>query len=471
MRTAGKITAIIGSGLLLAGAGTVMDASVVEPPAAVAALDGPARPGPAASAATRTVSYAGYEITVPADWPVYRLDTDPARCVRYDIHAVYLGTPGPDQQCPAGLIGRTETVSIIPAPAGAPGVTRGDAAAHEITAAGAVGGTGGASVLATYGADPALIRLVLGTLRPAPAGSAPTGTQAMGARELGRRAAAGQVPGARDSAPRPVKGRPATEKPATVQPASIQWHGLPSSWPTAIVETAPVPPVGRPLPGFDACTAPSLPAMKAWRRDYAVAGIYIGGVNVACDLGNLSPAWIRSAAAMGWSMLPTYVGPQAPCTGYGNLIMPTRAAAEGGAVADDAVRDAITLGLPTGSPIYYDMEGYAGGRGCTAAVLAFLGAWTRQLTIRGYVSGVYSSRDSGIADMQAAAVARRAGFTPPQAVWTALWDGHATLGTGSPPWPLTERNKQYIGPRDMTIGGFTLNIDTDLVGGPVFSGG
>src|SRR5690242_5328965 len=127
MRTAGKITAIIGSGLLLAGAGAVMNASVAGPPAAVAAMDGPARSRPAAPAVTRTVSYAGGEITVPADWPVYRLDTDPARCVRYDIHAVYLGTPGTGQQCPAGLIGRTETVSIIPAPAGAQGAPRGDA--------------------------------------------------------------------------------------------------------------------------------------------------------------------------------------------------------------------------------------------------------------------------------------------------------------------------------------------------------
>jgi hypothetical protein len=482
------------------------------------------------------VTYAGYEISVPADWPVYRLDTDPVRCVRYDIHAVYLGTPGAGQQCPAGLIGRTETVSIIPTPPGAVsggagrsrvtlpggvrGQMRGDAAVHEITVAvGAPGGTpsgrgartpagqlavtAGASVVATYGADPALIEQVLGTLRPAPAGTPATsavqgsaapaiaapaapawppsplqdgiqapgtqvpgarasatpalGTQAIGARELGLRVAADRAAGARASAP---------------QPTTTQWHGLPSSWPTVIVEpgSVPVTPATRPLPGFDACTAPSLPTMKAWRQGYAVVGIYIGGVNAACDYGNLSASWITSAAAMGWAMLPAYVGPQAPCTGYGNLIMPSRAVTEGSAAADDAVRDAIALGLPKGSPIYYDMEAYSGGSSCSAAVLAFLGAWTRQLTLRGYVSGVYSSQDSGIADMQGAAVAKLAGFTAPQAVWIALWDGSAALGAGSPPWPLTARNKQYIGPHDLTIGGFTLNIDTDLVGGPVFSG-
>jgi hypothetical protein len=562
MRTTGKIAVIVGSGLLLAGAGSVLDTSVVGPPMAMAAVGGSGRPVPAASAATRTVTYAGYEITVPADWPVYRLDTDPVQCVRYDIHAVYLGTPGTDQQCPAGLIGRTETVSVIPRPAGTVfggtvfggtvfggtvfggtvsggtvfggtvsggagqslvtlpggvrGEMRGDAAGHEITVAvGAPGGTpsaggartpagqsavtAGASVVATYGADPALIEQVLGTLRPAPAGTPATsavhglaapaapawqpsplqdgtqapgtqvsgagasgapapGAQAIGAREIGRRAAADRVARARAGAP---------------QPTTTQWHGLPSLWPTVIVEPGPAPvtPARRPLPGFDACTAPSLPTMRAWRQGYAVVGIYIGGVNAACDYGNLSASWITSAAAMGWTMLPAYVGPQAPCTGYGNLIMPSRAVAEGSAVADDAVRDAIALGLPTGSPIYYDMEAYSGGSSCSAAVLAFLGAWTRQLTVRGYISGVYSSQDSGIADMQAAAVAKLAGFTAPQAVWVALWDGSAALGAGSPPWPVTARSKQYLGPQDITIGGFTLNIDSDLVGGPVLSGG
>jgi len=415
--------------------------------------------------------------------------------------------------------------SLVTLPGGVRGEMRGEAAGHEITVAvGAPGGTpsaggarapagqpavtAGASVVATYGADPALIEQVLGTLRPAPAGTPATsavhglaapavpawqpsplqdgtqapgakvsgagapgapapgaqairparGAQAIGAREIGRRAAADRVARARAGAP---------------QPTTTQWHGLPSLWPTVIVEPGPAPvtPATRPLPGFDACTAPSLPTMRAWRQGYAVVGIYIGGVNAACDYGNLSASWITSAAAMGWTMLPAYVGPQAPCTGYGNLIMPSRAVAEGGAVADDAVRDAIALGLPKGSPIYYDMEAYSGGSSCSAAVLAFLGAWTRQLTVRGYISGVYSSQDSGIADMQAAAVAKLAGFTAPQAVWVALWDGSAALGAGSPPWPVTARSKQYLGPQDITIGGFTLNIDSDLVGGAVFSGG
>jgi Domain of unknown function (DUF1906) len=70
----------------------------------------------------KVVRFAGYTVTVPASWPVYRLDRDPSQCVRYDRHAVYLGRPGANQQCPAHLVGRTTTISIQ-----ATGLTQGPA--------------------------------------------------------------------------------------------------------------------------------------------------------------------------------------------------------------------------------------------------------------------------------------------------------------------------------------------------------
>src|SRR5207237_528045 len=60
----------------------------------------------------KTVRYQGYTISVPASWPVYDLNASPHQCVRYDVNAVYLGTPGADQDCPAGLVGRADTISI-----------------------------------------------------------------------------------------------------------------------------------------------------------------------------------------------------------------------------------------------------------------------------------------------------------------------------------------------------------------------
>jgi hypothetical protein len=66
----------------------------------------------------KTISYDGIEVSVPARWPVYWLKKDPNKCVRYDQNAVYVGTPGVNQACPAGLIGRDDTISIAGPAAG-----------------------------------------------------------------------------------------------------------------------------------------------------------------------------------------------------------------------------------------------------------------------------------------------------------------------------------------------------------------
>jgi hypothetical protein len=63
---------------------------------------------------TRTVRYRGVEFTVPGDWPVYDLEADPRTCVRFDVHAVYLGHPGADMQCPAIVVGRADAVLVEP---------------------------------------------------------------------------------------------------------------------------------------------------------------------------------------------------------------------------------------------------------------------------------------------------------------------------------------------------------------------
>jgi hypothetical protein len=62
----------------------------------------------------------------------------------------------------------------------------------------------------------------------------------------------------------------------------------------------------------------------------------------------------------------------------------------------------------------------------------------------------------------------------PQAVWFALWDNAATLN-GTPylttgVWPVATRSKQYAGNRVVKVGGTSLNIDADLVAGPVARG-
>jgi hypothetical protein len=215
--------------------------------------------------------------------------------------------------------------------------------------------------------------------------------------------------------------------------------------------------------------------MRAWRARFSATAIYIGGQMMACGYGNLSASWIRQAEAMGWSLLPTYVGLQAPCNSFSGKINPKHAAAQGTTAANHAIADAQAFGLGRGSPIYYDMEAYNDSKArCVTAVLTFLDAWTRQLQAQGYVSGVYSSAAAAIADLQSRTRVAGHRLAKPQAIWCALWDNAANL-SGQPyvtdaVWPVWARSKQYKGPHVVKVAGIKLDIDSDLVNGPVARG-
>ena len=234
--------------------------------------------------------------------------------------------------------------------------------------------------------------------------------------------------------------------------------------------------------GFDACTAPPTATMTAWLSSpYRVVGIYIGGVNRACQQPNLTSAWVSLEATAGWQFIPTYVGLQAPgsscksCT----AIDPVFAAAEGTAAASDAAAQMAALGLAPGNPVYYDMEHYGRDGNSIATALTFLSAWTTQLHASGYVSGVYSSASSGINDLALAAsglgaplgfVGAPLGFVAPDALWIGDWN---KLQTTDDPWvPATlwasqQRLHQYQGGHNETYAGTKLNIDSDYLNGPV----
>ncbi len=154
--------------------------------------------------------------------------------------------------------------------------------------------------------------------------------------------------------------------------------------------------------GFDTCTAPKPAAMRAWCKHYVAATIYVGGPARACPDGRLSRAWVIAVKSMGWRLIPTYIGPQAPRNGTRPRFTASTAAVAGQISAADAVDRAAALGLPPHSPIYLDLEAYSRKSGrCRQAVLALLGSWTRGLRILGYWSGVYSGVGSGIRDLGA----------------------------------------------------------------------
>jgi hypothetical protein len=90
---------------------TVLVAACGQPPRTLStSVGGPGTTsGPAGE---KTVHFSGLAFDVPADWPVFNLDTDPHRCARFDEHAVYLGEQGPSASCPARALGRTEAVQV-----------------------------------------------------------------------------------------------------------------------------------------------------------------------------------------------------------------------------------------------------------------------------------------------------------------------------------------------------------------------
>jgi hypothetical protein len=224
---------------------------------------------------------------------------------------------------------------------------------------------------------------------------------------------------------------------------------------------------------FDACHAPSTATLQAWQASpYRAIGIYIGGTNRACSQPNLTPEWVQETTASGWSLLPLYVGLQAPCASQSGLSKVstnvTTAADQGRAAADDAVAKAQALGIPAGSPIWFDMEGYkVGNTTCSNAVRSFVTAWDDELRAVGFVPGVYGSAASTIRDVSTL-------DTPPDLAWIANWNGvQSVFGdryVSDLIWANHQRIHQYKGGHNETYGGVTINIDSNIVDSAVVGG-
>ncbi|MGB7588386.1 MAG: DUF1906 domain-containing protein, partial [Solirubrobacterales bacterium] len=378
-------------------------------PAVLAALAGlaltvvwSALPAPA-QARLRTLHFQGQGIRVPATWPVYRLAAHPRMCVRLDRQAVYLGTPSASQRCPAHAVGRRRAILVDPA-----------------------------AVVQT---------------EPGPA-AAPKAGKAGAARKrpwgAGRAGAARKRPWGAARAPFRL-GTPSLSSSAHVSTASA-FTGL----------------------GFDACAAPSARTMLAWGGSpYRGIGVYIGGANRACAQPSLTSGWVGEQVGAGWHLIPTYVGLQAPTSSCGSCekLSASAAASQGSAAANDAVNQARAVAIGPGNPIYFDMEAYTRTAAASEATLTFLSFWTARLHALGYVSGVYSSSSSGIADL---ASRIGTGYLEPDDIWIANWNERESTSDPVVPasaWSQHQRLHQYRGGHNETYGGVTINIDNDYVEG------
>jgi len=218
--------------------------------------------------------------------------------------------------------------------------------------------------------------------------------------------------------------------------------------------------------GFDACTAPSSRSMSAWEASpYRAIGVYIGGSNRGCSQPNLTASWVDAQTDAGWHLIPTYVGLQAPTSSCDSCakLSASRAILQGEEAAVDAVAQAAAVAMGPGSPIYFDMESYTRTASATTATLVFLEAWTEKLHSLGYVSGVYSSSASGIADL---AAQLGEDYSLPDNLWFANWNGQASTTDPYVPaggWSDHQRIHQYRGGHDESYGGVTINIDSNYV--------
>ena len=239
--------------------------------------------------------------------------------------------------------------------------------------------------------------------------------------------------------------------------------------------------------GFDACEIPTLSQMQTWALSspYKAVNLYIGGSSRLCDNLALNATYIKQLYQQGWRFIPTWVGPQAPCTGYLTKMSsdPTTAYNQGVTQANLAVETLAGLGLTypdkTGSVVYYDIEYYGTNAACRTAVNFFMNGWVSQLHARGNLAGVYASPacNTGLNDFRTIAnvpdvawIAAwyynigdpRATYDPTASVWD--WLGSCLPGTA---WANHQRARQYSGDHNETWGNLTLEIDNDVLDGVV----
>ena len=236
--------------------------------------------------------------------------------------------------------------------------------------------------------------------------------------------------------------------------------------------------------GFDKCEIPTLSQMQTWWNSspYKTVNLYIGGSSRACSNNALTSSYLEQLSQQGWQFIPTWVGPQAPCTGYISRMSSdvTTAYDQGVNEANLAVERLVGLGLTypdkTGSVVYYDIEYYGTNTACREAVNSFMNGWVSQIRARGNLAGVYGSTlcNTGLSDFLTIA-------NVPDVIWPARWyhnmgegfyDPTATvwnLGTCIPNtvWADHQRIRQYEGDHNETWGGLTLGIDSNVLDGVV----
>jgi Rv2525c-like, glycoside hydrolase-like domain len=230
--------------------------------------------------------------------------------------------------------------------------------------------------------------------------------------------------------------------------------------------------------GFDRCNVPSASDMQTWWYDspYYSINLYIGGSLSHCANQELNALWVQEISKQGWTLIPTWVGPQAPCTSFLDRISydPQLSYQQGQAEANSAIEASSQIGLLGGSIIYYDVESYSiasKNPSCRDAMNSFLSGWTQRIHSAGYRAGAYGASCNSF-------ITEWATISPTlDDIWIASWhlppqyDPNATvwgaLCLSDALWNNHQRLKQYAGDHIETWGGVSMPIDSDVIDGEV----
>jgi photosystem II stability/assembly factor-like uncharacterized protein len=233
--------------------------------------------------------------------------------------------------------------------------------------------------------------------------------------------------------------------------------------------------------GFDACTLPSVSKMQTWWNEspYWIYGLYLGGISYPDPpkCSKADAAWVAAVRQQGWQFIPTWVGPQAPCSTFKNKMSsdPVTAYHQGRSEADAAVAAAAKVGLikaGQNTVIYYDLEYFGGASdACRATAKSFINGWTERLHELGQRAGAYGSGCSSYIRDWATIP------NVPDNIWAASWyqpyqyDPNASvfgvLCLDNSLWANHQRIRQYAGDHSETWGGQSHGIDSDIADGEV----
>jgi photosystem II stability/assembly factor-like uncharacterized protein len=255
----------------------------------------------------------------------------------------------------------------------------------------------------------------------------------------------------------------------------ISVDGQVTSYRTSYVVNYPSIVVSTTRQAFDRCNIPTTSQMKTWWKNspYFGINIYMGGISRGCANSGLDAFWVNTVTQQGWELIPTWVGPQAPCSSFRYKMSSnaTTAYQQGRDEATAAASTASELGLSKDRVIYYDLEGYATATTtCRSTVQSFLKGWTERLHELGVLSGVYGAAYSSY-------MTDWASIDPaPDHVWIASWirsyyDPNVTVWgvnrLSDTLWANHQRLRQYAGDHVETWGGISFTIDSNVTDGAV----